>query len=115
MRHRVKKNSLNMANDHRVLLVKNLVTDLIENGKLKTTEKRAKIIQSELEKLITYAKTHNQLMIIRRLKQVILTESASKKFLEEIFPKYKEQKSGFVRIINAGYRAGDAAILCYIE
>ncbi len=115
MRHRVKKISLNMPTHERVLLIKNLVTDLITHGKIKTTEKRAKLVVTHIEKLITYAKTHTKLIALRRAKTFLTTESASKKLLDELVTKYKDLSSGFVRVTGAGFRAGDSAPVCYIE
>ncbi len=115
MRHRVKKNNLNMQSDHRLLLIRGLVTDLFLHSKIKTTLKRAKITSSEAEKLITYVKKHNPLLAIRKLKSYLLNEEASKNILEKSTKNYKNTTAGFTRITKAGYRSGDNAEVCYLE
>ena len=115
MRHKVKKTKLNMAPDRKALLIRNLVTDLFLHGKIKTTTKRAKMTQQKAEKIITFAKTHTEMQTIRELKSFLLSEVASKRIIQEFLPKYKEQNSGFVRLINGGFRKGDSAEISYIE
>lgn len=104
-----------MPTHERVLLLKNLVTDLITHGKIKTTEKRAKLVVSEIEKLITFTKNHDQIISLRKAKSYLTTEIASRKLLDELSPKYKDINSGFVRVTGAGFRSGDSAPVCYIE
>lgn len=46
---------LGRATDHRMAMLKNLVTALFENGRIETTEARAKEVRSVAEKIITSA------------------------------------------------------------
>ncbi|OGJ52340.1 50S ribosomal protein L17 [Candidatus Peregrinibacteria bacterium RIFOXYB2_FULL_32_7] len=104
-----------MQNDHQGLLIRGLVTDLFLHNKLKTTIKRAKLVKTKAEKLITYSKTHDTVLTIRKLNSFLLNQKASKIIIEELLPKYKDRSSGHVTMTNAGYRAGDAAPVCYLE
>ena len=49
---------LNLPTDQRMALLRNLVTSLLENGKIETTETRAKETRSLAEKMITLGKTN---------------------------------------------------------
>jgi len=120
MRHRVKSNQLNKERDHARALVRNLLTSVILYEKVKTTKRKAKLIQPQVEKMITLArktvKGDKQLReTIRKFKQELYDEKASRKLLEELAPRYADRNSGFTRIINIGHRAGDAAEMVQLE
>lgn len=56
MKHRVKGKKLNRESSHRRALFNNLITSLVVNGHIKTSEAKAKAIQGSIDKLITRAK-----------------------------------------------------------
>ena len=54
---------LGRASDHRDAMLRNMVTSLLENGKMTTTVTRAKEVRAMTEKMITLAKVdslHNK-------------------------------------------------------
>jgi large subunit ribosomal protein L17 len=104
-----------MQNKHSELLIRNIVTDLCTHGKIKTTLKRAKIVSSEIERLISFAKKNNKMLAIRKLNTFLLNKEASNNLMSKILPKFEKTSSGFTRIIKTGFRAGDCATVCYIE
>ena len=105
---------LGRASDHRDAMLRNMVTSLLENGKMTTTVTRAKEVRALAEKMITLAKVdslHNK----RQALAYITKEDVVKKLFDEIAPKYKEVNGGYCRIIKTGPRRGDAAEMCIIE
>ena len=105
---------LGRASDHRDAMLRNMVTSLLENGKMTTTVTRAKEVRAMTEKMITLAKVdslHNK----RQALAYITKESVVKKLFDEIAPKYKDVNGGYCRIIKTEARRGDAAEMCILE
>ena len=105
---------LGRATDHRIATLRNLVTSLLENGKIETTVAKAKEVRCMAEKMITLGKT-NTLHTRRQALAYITKEDVVTKVFEEIAPKYSERNGGYTRIIKTGPRRGDAAEMCIIE
>ncbi len=105
---------LGRASDHRDAMLRNMVTSLLENGKMTTTVTRAKEVRAMTEKMITLAKVdslHNK----RQALAYITKEDVVKKLFDEIAPKYKDVNGGYCRIIKTEARRGDAAEMCILE
>ena len=105
---------LGRASDHRDAMLRNMVTSLLENGKMTTTVTRAKAVRAMAEKMITLAKVdslHNK----RQALAYITKEDVVKKLFDEIAPKYKDVNGGYCRIIKTEARRGDAAEMCILE
>ena len=100
--------------DQRRAMLRNLVTSALENGKIVTTEMRAKETRCIVDKMITLGKT-NTLHSRRQALSYITKEDVVKKLFDEIGPKYKDVNGGYCRIIKTGPRRGDAAEMCIIE
>lgn len=115
MRHNVKKNRVARPQGPRQLLIGNLATCMIMHGKIQTTKARAKALQVIMEKLIIAAKGDSKREAIREINRYLHTEISSKKLMSEIAPKYSDRATGFTKISDIGFRAGDAAQLVQIE
>ncbi len=105
---------LGRETSHREAMLRNMVTSLLENGKMTTTVTRAKEVRALTEKMITLAKVdslHNK----RQALAYITKEDVVKKLFDEIAPKYKETNGGYCRIIKTEARRGDAAEMCILE
>lgn len=105
---------LGRASDHRDAMLRNMVTSLLENGKMTTTVTRAKEVRAVAEKMITLAKVdslHNK----RQALAYITKEDVVKKLFDEIAPKYKDVNGGYCRLIKTEARRGDAAEMCILE
>ncbi|MBQ3824289.1 MAG: 50S ribosomal protein L17 [Clostridia bacterium] len=98
----------------RTAMLRAMVTYLFENGKIETTETRAKEVRAVAEKMITVGKK-NTLAARRQALAYITKESVVKKLFEEIAPKYAERNGGYTRILKTGPRRGDAAEMAIIE
>ena len=105
---------LGRTTDHRISMLRGMVTYLLENGKIETTVARAQEVRSMTEKYITLAKT-NDLSAKRQAMAFITKESVVKKLFDEIGPKYAAVGGGYVRITKTGPRRGDAAEMAIVE
>ena len=105
---------LGKTTSQRKALLRQLATDLLENGKIETTFYRAKEVQPVVEKLITLGKKGG-LSNYRRAVAYLTKEDTAKKLFDEIAPKYKERNGGYTRVIRVGARRGDAAEIAVIE
>ena len=83
---------LGRATDHRMAMLRALVTFLLENGKVETTLARAKEAMAFVTK-----------------------EAVVAKLFSEIAPEYANRNGGYTRIIKTGPRRGDAAEMAIIE
>ncbi|MFH1749372.1 MAG: 50S ribosomal protein L17 [bacterium] len=99
----------------RNMLIRNLVTSLILHERIKTTEAKAKVLKSKVEKLMSIARRLNKLVSKRYLNGYLLDKNAAKKVFEVLVPEFKDRKSGLVRILQLGPRAGDSAKMVFIE
>ena len=92
----------------------NMAISLIEHEIVKTTVPKAKELRRVAEPLITLAK--NDTVANRRLAFARLrSKAAVGKLFSELGPRYEERPGGYTRILKAGYRAGDAAPVAFIE
>ena len=99
---------------HRMMMLRNLVTSLLENGRIVTTEAKAKEVRSLAEKMITLGKK-NTLHTKRQALSFITKREVVVKLFDEIAPKYAERNGGYTRIIKAAPRRGDAAPMAILE
>lgn len=99
---------------HRKSMLRNIVTDFLREGRIQTTDTRAKEARREAEKLITLAKTDN-LHNRRQALSYIYDEAVVAKLFEEIAPKYEERQGGYTRILKLGPRRGDSAEVVFLE
>ena len=105
---------LGKTSTQRKALLRQQVTDLLENGKMETTFYRAKEVQPVVEKMITLGKKGN-LAAYRKALSYITKEDVAKKLFDEIAPKYAERNGGYTRVTRTGARRGDAAEMAVIE
>ena len=109
MRHRIKRKKLGRPTEHRVLMLRNLVTDLMEHGKVVTTVARAKELRRMADRLITKAKQEDKVKAIRDVLTVVTKKEVAYKVVNEIAPKYKDRNGGYTRLLHYDFRKGDAA------
>ena len=99
---------LGKTTDQRKAMLRQLVTDFLDKGKMETTLYRAKEIAPLAEKMITLGKKKD-LASYRRALAFITRENVAKKLFDEIAPRYAERSGGYTRITRTGFRRGDAA------
>lgn len=114
MRHRVGGRKFNRPTGHRILMYRNLVTDLLRHEKIQTTETKAKEIRPMAEKIITLGKEdslHNR----RQAAAYLMDPLIVRKLFEVIGKRFNERPSGYTRIVKTYRRHGDAASMAVIE
>ncbi len=105
---------LGKPTDQRMAMLRQQVTDFLDNGKMETTVFRAKEIAPLAEKMITLGKK-NTLASRRQALAFITREDVTTKVFKELAPKYAERAGGYTRITKIGPRRGDAAEMAVIE
>ncbi len=104
---------LGRKTDHRMAMLKGMVTFLLENGKIETTLTRAKEVSALAEKMITLGKVNN-LANKRRALAFIKKEAIVYKLFNEISPAYADRNGGYTRVLKLGPRRGDGAEMAII-
>ncbi len=105
---------LGRPTNHRMAMLRAMVTYLLENGRIETTVTRAKEVRPLVEKMITLGKKNN-LAAKRQAMAFITKEAVVKKLFDEIAPKYADRNGGYTRIVKMGPRRGDGAEMAVIE
>jgi large subunit ribosomal protein L17 len=114
MRHRKSGRKLGRDAAQRRALYSNLACALIEHGRIKTTEAKAKEVRPIVEEMITLGKrgdlaAHRQAVAFLRSKEV------AHRLFSEIAPRFADRPGGYTRILKIGPRQGDAALMVYLE
>jgi large subunit ribosomal protein L17 len=122
MRHRIAGKRLNRHMGNRNALRRNMVNQLFEYERIKTTKAKAEAIRGQAEKLITLAKHGNaseessrQVHVRRLAASRMANPDMVKKLFDEIAPRYVERPGGYTRIIKLGQRHSDRAEMVLLE
>lgn len=114
MRHRISGRKLNRKSQHRKAMFSNMAAALIKHEQIKTTLPKAKELRPIVEKLVTLGK-RGTLHDRRRAFAMLRDDATTAKLFETLGPRYQERNGGYIRIIKAGFRYGDAAPMAMIE
>ncbi len=114
MRHRVAFRKLGRNTAHRIAMLRNMVTSLLEKERIKTTLPKAKEVRRLAEKMITLGK-RGDLHARRQALAFIRDKSVVKKVFDELSKRYADRNGGYTRIIKLGWRKGDCAEMAIIE
>jgi large subunit ribosomal protein L17 len=114
MRHLNSGSKLGKQPDHRRAVLRSLVTNLFEHGRITTTLTRAKAARPVAEKMITLGK-RDTLQSRRQAASYLLVPAVTQKLFSEIAPKFGDRAGGYTRIIHAGNRVGDNARVAILE
>jgi large subunit ribosomal protein L17 len=95
-------------------MLANLATALFENGKITTTEARAKRLRPVAERLITFAK-RGDLHARRKVLRTVRDKSVVHTLFTDIGPRYEMRPGGYTRVVKLGPRKGDNAPMALIE
>lgn len=114
MRHQRVMKKFGRSTEHRKMLMKGLVTNLILAESIKTTLPKAKQARKDADKIVTVAKKGD--LAARRLASSrLLDPKAVQKLFDKIAPAMKDRKGGYTRIVKLGTRRGDAAEMCVLQ
>ncbi|MBN3906018.1 MULTISPECIES: 50S ribosomal protein L17 [unclassified Nostoc] len=114
MRHRCRVKKLSKPADQRRALLRSLATELIRHGKITTTLIRAKVLRSEVEKMITLAK-NGSLSARREALGYIFDKQLVHALFEQAPTRYGDRQGGYTRIMRTVPRRGDNAKMAIIE
>jgi large subunit ribosomal protein L17 len=95
-------------------MLRNIVTSLLKEERIETTEDRAKELRRIADHMISLGK-QGDLHAKRQVLSYLFDESVVKKLFDEIAPKYRERNGGYTRILKIGYRRGDGASMALVE
>ena len=114
MRHNKKFNHLGRTASHRSAMLSNMAVSLIMHKRITTTLAKAKALKKYVEPLITKCKQDTT-----NSRRVVFSYLQDKKAITELFTvisqKVADRPGGYTRIIKTGFRANDAAPMCFIE
>ncbi len=114
MRHNKKFNHLSRTASHRAAMLSNMACSLIKHKRITTTLAKAKALKKYVEPLVT--KSKNDTTNSRRVVFSYLQDKyAVTELFKEISVKVADRPGGYTRIIKTGFRASDAADMCFIE
>ena len=99
--------------NERKALFKNLLTSLVLNEQIKTSEAKAKAIKAAADKLITKAKKGGQTAV--RALEADVNHNAVVKLVEDLGTRFAGRNGGYTRIIKVGHRVADNAPMAIIE
>lgn len=128
MRHRKAHRKFGRTSTHRRAMFNNLAMALVESGRIKTTEAKAKDLRSVAEKLVTLGKkgtlearrqVYAQLGGAGKHGRAGLGPHRVQRTVEALFgdlaERFKDRAGGYTRIVKLGPRHGDAAPMSIIE
>ena len=114
MRHQRKGKKLGRDSAHRKALYSNLAGSLIEHGRIKTTEAKAKAVKPIAEKMITLGR-RGDLAARRQALAYLRSQEVVHHLFAEVAPRFADRPGGYSRIVKIGPRYGDAAEMVYLE
>ena len=114
MRHQKTGRKLGRTSSHRLATMRNMVSSLIEHGRIKTTDIKAKELRIVADKMVTLGKK-GDLHARRRAMRTLRGKTVAKKLFDEIAPRFADVNGGYTRIIKFGRRPGDNAMMSFIE
>ncbi len=114
MRHQRSGKKLGRDSAHRKALYSNLAGALIEHGRIKTTEAKAKAVKPVAEQMITLGR-RGDLHARRQALAFLRSQDVVHKLFSDVGPRFADRPGGYARIVKLGPRQGDAAQMVYLE
>jgi large subunit ribosomal protein L17 len=114
LRHHRSGKKLGRDSAHRKALYSNLAGALIEHGRIKTTEAKAKAVKPIAEQMITLGR-RGDIHARRQATAYLRSQDVVHKLYSEVAPRFADRPGGYSRIVKLGPRQGDAAEMVYLE
>jgi len=114
LRHGDKVKKLGRTAQHRLALMRNLITSLFEHERIRTTLAKAKESRRFADRMITFA-LKNTLAARREVGRDIHDKTVLKKLFDVIGPRFVGRPGGFTRVLRLGPREGDGAEMALLE
>lgn len=114
MRHLKSGRQLSRNSSHRWALMRNLITALLREEKIRTTDSKAKELRRWAERVITLGK-QGTLHARRQALSIVQDKAVVRKLFDTLGPRFKDRPGGYTRIVKISQRRGDAAQMAVIE
>jgi large subunit ribosomal protein L17 len=114
MRHQRSGKKLGRDSAHRKALYANLTSSLIEHGRIRTTETKAKAVRPIAEKMITLGRD-GSIHARRQALAYLRSQEIVHMLFSEVGPRFKARPGGYTRVVKLGPRQGDSAPMAYLE
>ncbi len=114
MRHLKSGRKLSRTSSHRWALMRNLITCLLRDERIQTTDPKAKEVRRWTDRVITLGKQGN-LHARRQALGIVRDKAIVRKLFDTLAPRFKDRPGGYTRIVKIGRRRGDAAPISVIE
>ncbi|WP_426751810.1 50S ribosomal protein L17 [Myxococcus sp. Y35] len=114
MRHKVGQRKLHRTTSHRLAMLNNMVTSLLEHQAIRTTLPKAKEARKIAERIITLGK-RGGLANVRLAARTVKDREVLQKVFGEYKDRYASRPGGYTRIVRLGFRRGDAAEMALLE
>jgi large subunit ribosomal protein L17 len=114
VRHHRAGKKLGRNASHRKALYSNLAGALIEHGRIKTTEAKAKAVKPIAEQMITLGR-RGDIHARRQAIAYLRSQDVVHKLFSDVGPRFADRPGGYSRIVKLGARQGDAAEMVYLE
>jgi large subunit ribosomal protein L17 len=114
VRHRRSGRKLGRDASHRKALYSNLAGSLIEHGRIKTTEAKAKSVKPVVEQMITLGR-RGDVHARRQALAYLRSQDVVYKLFSDVAPRFADRPGGYTRIVKLGPRQGDSAEMVYLE
>jgi large subunit ribosomal protein L17 len=114
MRHLNSGRKLSRNSSHRWAMMRNMVTSLLREEKIQTTDPKAKELRRWVDRVITLGK-EGSLHARRQALAIIQDKTVVHKLFDTIATRFQNRPGGYTRIIKIGRRHGDAAPVSLIE
>jgi large subunit ribosomal protein L17 len=114
MRHLKSGRKLNRTSSHRWALMRNLITSLLRDERIQTTDPKAKEVRRWADRVITLGK-QGGLHARRQALGIVCDKAIVRKLFDTLAPRFKDRPGGYTRIIKIRRRRGDAAPISLIE
>lgn len=114
MRHKVGQRKLHRTTSHRLAMLHNMVTSLLEHEAIRTTMPKAKEARAIAERIITLGK-RGGLANVRLAERTVRNRVILQKVFSEYKDRYANRPGGYTRIVRLGFRRGDAAEMVLLE
>ncbi len=114
MRHLKAGRRLSRTTEHRLAMLRNLITSLLEHERVETTRAKAKEARMWADQIITLAK-RGDLHARRQTMAVVRSKKVVAKLFGELRERFQDRAGGYTRIVPLGIRVGDGAPLSILE
>lgn len=133
MRHLKGGKRLGLDSSHRKAMLRNMVTSLLEHGRIRTTETRAKEVRRLADRVITLSKrvphaslaslsgdaldeaNARRVHAVRMARRWVDDRVVLEKIFSEYSDRYAQRPGGYTRVLKLGRRPGDLAAMALVE